>query len=75
MDRLLTADDVAMVLKTSRRSAYRHMHDMVHLETPFRVTETALRAWIAQKTTIPYTDRKTPRRPVKTAEIERRMVK
>ena len=75
MERLLTADDVAQVLKTSRRSAYRHMHDMVHLETPFRVTETALRAWIAQKTTIPYTDRKTPRRPVKTAEIERRMVK
>lgn len=75
MERLLTADDVAQVLKTSRRSAYRHMHDMVHLEAPFRVTETALRAWIAQKTTIPYTDRKTPRRPVKTAEIERRMVK
>lgn len=75
MERLLTADDVAQVLKTSRRSAYRHMHDMVHLETPFRVTETALRAWIAQKTTIPYTDRKTPRRPVKTAEIERRRVK
>lgn len=75
MERLLTADDVAMVLKTSRRSAYRHMHDMAHLETPFRVTETALRAWIAKKTTIPYTDRKTPRRPVKTAEIERRRVK
>lgn len=75
MERLLTADDVAQVLKTSRRSAYRHMHDMVHIETPFRVTETALRAWIAQKTTIPYTDRKTPRRPVKTAEIERRRVK
>lgn len=75
MERLLTADDVAQVLKTSRRSAYRHMHDMVHLETPFRVSETALRAWIAQKTTIPYTDRKTPRRPVKTAEIERRRVK
>lgn len=75
MERLLTADDVAKALKTSRRSAYRHMHDMMHLEAPFRVTETALRAWIAQKTTLPHANRKTPVRAVKTAEIERRRVK
>ena len=53
MDKLLTSDDVAQVLHVSRRTAYRIMHQMPHLETPFRVAETGLRAWIAGRTVAP----------------------
>ena len=53
MDKLLTPDDVAQVLQVSRRTAYRIMHQMPHMETPFRVAETGLRAWIAGRTVAP----------------------
>ena len=53
MDKLLTPDDVAQVLQVSRRTAYRIMHQMPHIETPFRVAETGLRAWIAGRTVAP----------------------
>ena len=53
MDKLLTPDEVAEVLRVSRRTAYRIMHQMPHLETPFRVAETGLRAWIAGRTVAP----------------------
>lgn len=53
MEKLLTPDDVAHVLQVSRRTAYRIMHQMPHLETPFRVAESGLRAWMAGRTVDP----------------------
>ena len=53
MDKLLTPDEVANILRVSRRTAYRIMHQMPHIETPFRVAETGLRAWIAGSTVAP----------------------
>lgn len=53
MDNLLTPDEVAEILRVSRRTAYRIMHQMPHMETPFRVAETGLRAWIAGRTVAP----------------------
>ena len=53
MDKLLTPDDVAQVLQVSRRTAYRIMHQMPHVETPFRVSETELRVWLGRKTVSP----------------------
>ena len=53
MDKLLTPDEVAAILRVSRRTAYRIMHQMPHLETPFRVAESGLRAWLAGKTVDP----------------------
>ena len=53
MDKLLTPDEVAEVLRVSRRTAYRIMHQMPHIENPFRVAETGLRAWIAGRTVAP----------------------
>jgi hypothetical protein len=53
MDKLLTPDEVAEILRVSRRTAYRIMHQMPHIETPFRVAETGLRAWIAGRTVSP----------------------
>lgn len=53
MDKLLTADDVAEVLQVSRRTAYKIMHEMQHMESPFRVAESALRSWIWDKTKLP----------------------
>jgi len=58
MDKLLTPDDVAAILQVSRRTAYRIMHQMPHMETPFRVAETGLRAWIAGRTVAPATESK-----------------
>ena len=53
IEKLLTPDDVAQVLQVSRRTAYRIMHQMPHLETPFRVTENGLRAWLNDRTAQP----------------------
>jgi hypothetical protein len=58
LDKLLTPDDVAHVLQVSRRTAYRIMHQIPHIETPFRVAETGLRAWIAGRTVAPATESK-----------------
>ena len=58
MDKLLTPDDVAAILRVSRRTAYRIMHQMPHMETPFRVAETGLRAWIAGRTVSPEAESK-----------------
>lgn len=56
MEKLLTPDEVANILRVSRRTAYRIMHQMPHLETPFRVAENGLRAWIAGRTVAPATE-------------------
>ena len=53
MEKLLTPDEVAEVLRVSRRTAYRIMHQMPHIETPFRVAESGLRAWLAGRTVDP----------------------
>ena len=58
MDKLLTPDEVAEILRVSRRTAYRIMHQMPHIQTPFRVAETGLRAWIAGRTVSPATESK-----------------
>ena len=63
MERMLTVDDVAETLQISRRSAYRYMAGMVHLEKPMRITEGALREWISRGTVDP----DAPRRPRVTA--------
>jgi len=53
MDKLLTPDEVAEILQVSRRTAYRIMHQMPHIETPFRVSESGLLVWLAGKTVDP----------------------
>jgi len=53
MDKLLTPDDVAAILQVSRRTAYTIMHQMPHLEKPFRVSEAGLRAWLYERTRQP----------------------
>ena len=53
MEKLLTPDDVAEVLRVSRRTAYRIMHQMPHIENPFRVAESGLRAWLYERTAQP----------------------
>ena len=58
MEKMLTVDDVAETLQISRRSAYRYMAGMVHLEKPMRITEASLRAWIAQGTVDPEAPRR-----------------
>lgn len=53
MEKLLAPDDVAEILQVSRRTAYTIMHQMAHLERPFRVSESGLRAWLAERTMQP----------------------
>jgi hypothetical protein len=53
MDKLLTPDDVAAILHVSRRTAYTIMHQIPHLERPFRVSEAGLRAWLYERTAQP----------------------
>ena len=50
MKALLTVDDVAAILKVSRRTAYGYMMQMPHMERPRRVTEGALEGWINGRT-------------------------
>ena len=58
MDKLLTPGEVAAILRVSRRTAYRIMHQMPHIETPFRVAESGLRAWLAGRTVDPAMENK-----------------
>jgi len=53
LEKLLSPDDVAAILQVSRRTAYTIMHQMPHLERPFRVSESGLRAWLAGRTVSP----------------------
>ena len=53
MDKLLTVDDVAGILRVSRRTAYNYMGQMIHMTQPLRVTETSLRQWISGRTVDP----------------------
>lgn len=47
-DRLLKAAQVAEILQVGVRTAYTIMHDMEHVERPFRVRESALERWILE---------------------------
>jgi predicted DNA-binding transcriptional regulator AlpA len=53
MDRMLTVDDVARVLSVSRRTAYTYMAQMIHMDSPRRVSEYGLSAWIRARTVDP----------------------
>ena len=53
MERLHSVNDVASMLQVSPRTAYKYMSQMAHLTRPLRVTESSLRAWIAQNTAQP----------------------
>ena len=53
MEKLLKKEDVAAVLQVSPRTAYTYMQQMPHMTEPIRVYESALRAWIAEKTVYP----------------------
>jgi len=53
VDKLLTPDDVAAILQVSKRTAYTIMHQMPHLERPFRVSEAGLLAWLYERTAQP----------------------
>lgn len=53
MRNMLTADDVAAVMRVSRRTAYTYMRQMPHTESPLRVTEEALQAFIDGRTVAP----------------------
>lgn len=53
MERMLTVDDVARIMAVKRRTAYEVMKRFPHLESPFRCTESALRAYILENTVYP----------------------
>ena len=53
VDKLLKVDDVAAILQVSRRTAYDYMAQMIHLSSPLRVTESALREWLNARTAPP----------------------
>lgn len=53
MERLLTVEDVMEIVQVSRRTAYTYMQTMIHMTRPLRVTEAALKAWIAERMTAP----------------------
>lgn len=53
MPKLLTADDVAAIMQVTRRTAYTYMRKMPHTESPLRVAEDDLAAWIEGRTVAP----------------------
>ena len=68
IDRLYTPQQVAEILQVSVRTAYKMMHQMQHMQRPFRVAESALWAWMQGKIMAPA---ETPRRRPK---LEKRPV-
>lgn len=53
METFLTPKDVAEILRVSRRKAYDIMNGMPHLDSPLRVTERHLIAWVNERMVIP----------------------
>ena len=63
IEKLYTPEEVAEVLHVSVRTAYKVMHQMPHMQRPFRVAESALWAWMRGNTVSPAeAPRKRPRR-------------
>lgn len=70
---LLSPADVAETLKVSKRTAYKLMQEMAHIERPMRVTEASLTEWINQRAVEPGRKRRSAKRPLVTEwKIERR---
>ena len=66
IDRLYTPEEVAEILQVSVRTAYKMMHQMPHMQRPFRVAESALWEWMQRKTMAPAeTPRKRPKREIR----------
>ena len=53
MQKMLTADDVAAIMRVTRRTAYTYMRKMPHTESPLRVADEDLAAWIDGRTVAP----------------------
>ena len=53
MRNMLTADDVAEIMRVTRRTAYTYMRKMPHTESPLRVAEEDLAVWIEGRTVAP----------------------
>lgn len=53
LEKYFSPDEVAEALQVCRRTAYAIMHQMPHLNRPFRVSETSLRRWMAERTVDP----------------------
>ena len=64
MRKLLTADDVAEIMRVARRTAYTYMRQMPHMESPLRVAEEDLFAWIDGRTVAPAATGKAKPAPV-----------
>lgn len=72
MEKLMTAKDVAEALKVSEKTAYTYMHQMQHMASPLRVTESEFRAWMMGKMMSPGETKKT--RKKKKAEKNGRII-
>lgn len=72
MTEMLTADDVAGIMKLSRRSAYRIMREIPHTERPLRVTSHALSEWVDRRTIYPAQEERRARTTDTRHRIERR---
>ena len=64
MPNMLTADDVAAIMRVTRRTAYTYMRKMPHTESPLRVAEEDLAAWIEGRTVSPLAGGKAKPAPV-----------
>lgn len=53
MEKLLTVEDVAEKLQVTRATAYKYIRQMRHMESPVRVTESDLNAWVMARMTAP----------------------
>lgn len=58
LDRYLSPAQVAEALSVSKRKAYDIIYQMPHLESPLRVSERIIKAWIEQRTVYPVQERR-----------------
>ena len=58
IDRYLSPAQVAEALSVSKRKAYDIIYQMPHLESPLRVSERIIKAWIEQRTVYPVQERR-----------------
>jgi hypothetical protein len=50
MEKLMTVEDVAEILRVKPATAYRKIKEMRHMTSPLRVRESDFMAWLQQKT-------------------------
>ena len=66
MDNLLFVPDIMARYHCSAPTARKYMRQMIHMENPLAVTESALLAWERERTVCPEDNRTKPkRRPAK----------